>query len=180
LFRIDALDRKDEEQRKLEDAKNNLESYIFEQQEAVTTETVISISTEEERQKFSELLSETMDWLYTDGERATVGEYKKKLQDLKALGDVFQQRIDELNKPSPSPSVSAAPEKEDSGLNDEKDAEFEDEEPKVQQQQQQPSVSVTPDPNDSINFERKPSHISSPLFFLVGHCFLFYGLMISF
>eukprot|EP01102_Stenamoeba_stenopodia_P011665 TRINITY_DN3602_c0_g1_i2.p2 TRINITY_DN3602_c0_g1~~TRINITY_DN3602_c0_g1_i2.p2 ORF type:complete len:425 (+),score=180.69 TRINITY_DN3602_c0_g1_i2:1800-3074(+) len=90
--------RKDQARRDKEEARNNLESYIYSQKERLYDEDFISASTEEERETLSSKLSEFGDWLYEDGENADAMEYRKKLKEVKDIGDAVQFRIDETTK----------------------------------------------------------------------------------
>ena len=51
-----------------EQAKNALESHIFEMQDFMYTDEVAEMSTEEEREAVTTVLSATSDWLYDEGE----------------------------------------------------------------------------------------------------------------
>ena len=53
-----------------EQAKNALESHIFEMQDFMYTDEVAEMSTEEEREAVTTVLSATSDWLYDEGEFA--------------------------------------------------------------------------------------------------------------
>lgn len=49
-------------------SKNDLESYIISTREALEEDDVGAVSTPDERGSFQALLTETEDWLYTEGE----------------------------------------------------------------------------------------------------------------
>ncbi|RLN08109.1 heat shock 70 kDa protein 17 [Panicum miliaceum] len=95
--RLEALDKKDAERRKTAELKNNLESYIYSMKEKLEESTDIStVSTEQERESFAEKLNEVQDWLYMDGEDAQANEFKERLDQLKAIGDLILFRLSEL------------------------------------------------------------------------------------
>lgn len=62
--RLADLTAKDKEKKLLEKAKNELESYIYDAQDKLSQDVYEKCSTEEEREKYSGLLSEASDWLY--------------------------------------------------------------------------------------------------------------------
>lgn len=55
----------------------------------------MQVTTEEERNKFTEQLSEAEDWLYGDGELANASEFKEKLKTLQAVGKPIEVRASE-------------------------------------------------------------------------------------
>uniref|UniRef100_A0A7S2UZJ9 Uncharacterized protein n=1 Tax=Fibrocapsa japonica TaxID=94617 RepID=A0A7S2UZJ9_9STRA len=96
--KLDELQRLDEERMAKEEAKNSLESFIFQTRNRVydEEETINQVSTEEQRE---EVLSECMsleDWLYEDGFDASVEEYGKKKGALRKLGQAIFKRAEEL------------------------------------------------------------------------------------
>ncbi|CAL5054739.1 unnamed protein product [Urochloa decumbens] len=95
--RLEALDKKDAERRKTAELKNNLESYIYYMKEKLEESTdILTVSTEQERESFTEKLNEVQDWLYMDGEDAQANEFKERLDQLKAIGDPILFRLSEL------------------------------------------------------------------------------------
>ena len=64
------LYQRDEEKNLNEQAKNALESHIFEMQDFMYNDEVAEMSTEEERNTVTTALSATSDWLYDEGEYA--------------------------------------------------------------------------------------------------------------
>ena len=54
------------------------------------------VTTEEERVKFTEQLSDAEDWLYGDGETADAAEFKDKLKVLEGVGSPIATRASEL------------------------------------------------------------------------------------
>jgi molecular chaperone DnaK (HSP70) len=55
----------------------------------------LQVTTEEERNKFTEQLSEAEDWLYGDGEAAGASEFKERLSALQAVGKPIEVRASE-------------------------------------------------------------------------------------
>lgn len=53
---------------------------------------VSQVTTEEERVKFTEQLSEAEDWLYGDGETADAAEFSEKLRALQVVGKPITRR----------------------------------------------------------------------------------------
>lgn len=96
IFRLADLDRRDKEKNEREQARNSLESHVFETQDALYTDAVIQVSTESERESVSQALSEASDWLYDEGDEATTDVYKQKLKDLKQLSKGMFSRVKEM------------------------------------------------------------------------------------
>ncbi|KAM3243201.1 hypothetical protein ACQJBY_055270 [Aegilops geniculata] len=95
--RLDVLNKKDAERRRTAELKNNLESYIYSMKEKLEENTdMLAVSTEQERESFTEKLSEVQDWLYMDGEEAQANEFQERLDQLKAMGDPILFRMSEL------------------------------------------------------------------------------------
>ena len=70
ILRLELLYERDEEKKRNEQAKNALESHIFELQDFMYMDDVTEMSTEEERTTILSALSEASDWLYDEGEHA--------------------------------------------------------------------------------------------------------------
>ena len=70
VIRLELLYERDEEKKRNEQAKNALESHIFEMQDFMYSDEVTEMSTEEERTTVQSALSEASDWLYDEGEHA--------------------------------------------------------------------------------------------------------------
>jgi len=94
VSRLAALDRKDKERRETDEAKNSLESYIYSQRERLYEDEVLSYSTEEERTQLSDQLEAASTWLYEE-EGASAIEYRKRLRQLRQVGDRIEFRIHE-------------------------------------------------------------------------------------
>ncbi|GJN04401.1 hypothetical protein PR202_ga21948 [Eleusine coracana subsp. coracana] len=95
--RLEALNKKDAERRKTAELKNNLESYIYSMKEKlVESADILTVSTEQERESFMEKLSEMLKQM----------NFKKRLDQLKAIGDPILFRLSEL-KARPSACENA-------------------------------------------------------------------------
>eukprot|EP00010_Vexillifera_abyssalis_P001096 CAMPEP_0201560938 /NCGR_PEP_ID=MMETSP0173_2-20130828/78527_1 /ASSEMBLY_ACC=CAM_ASM_000268 /TAXON_ID=218659 /ORGANISM="Vexillifera sp., Strain DIVA3 564/2" /LENGTH=908 /DNA_ID=CAMNT_0047975403 /DNA_START=31 /DNA_END=2755 /DNA_ORIENTATION=- len=93
---LNELDRKEELKRNTERTKNTLEAHIYDTRDRLeSNEDWISHSTEEERSALRELLLDTGDWLYDEGEDVTLEAYQAKLDELKLLSDKIAFRISE-------------------------------------------------------------------------------------
>ncbi|XP_039130789.1 heat shock 70 kDa protein 16-like [Dioscorea cayenensis subsp. rotundata] len=73
------------------DAKNALESYVYEVRNKLF-ESYRSYATESEREEISRSLQQTEEWLYDDGDDETESVYVNKLQELKKLVDPVESR----------------------------------------------------------------------------------------
>ena len=67
MYRLRALQERDEEKVANEKAKNNLESYIFETQEWLEVEEVIAVSSEEQREEIRAAITEVYGWFEEEG-----------------------------------------------------------------------------------------------------------------
>ena len=92
------LQERDEEKKENEKAKNSLEAFIFETRDTMQLETIITVSTDKERQETNEALSEAADWLDEDGYTAETSVYKKRLRDLKRTVRPIFRRLSEAEK----------------------------------------------------------------------------------
>lgn len=94
-LRLDKINRQEEEKRRTAEAKNSLESYIYMTKEKLNSaDGIDEVTIEEQRDLFREELSAAEDWLYA--EETTASEYKKRLDSLKATGDLMFFRLREL------------------------------------------------------------------------------------
>ena len=55
------------------------------------------VSSEAQREAFLKQLTETEDWLYEDGDAASVREYRDRLRELRQVGDPIFTRLAELH-----------------------------------------------------------------------------------
>lgn len=77
------MDNSDLQRRTREEARNNLESFVYRVRDFLQNEVVLQVSTESQRAELSSKLSETSDWLYEEGEEAQTVEFKTRLNNLK-------------------------------------------------------------------------------------------------
>ncbi|GBG65617.1 hypothetical protein CBR_g51500 [Chara braunii] len=98
LRRMEVLQLKDEERKRTAEAKNSLESYIYDTKDKLDSlEGMTTVTTEEQREQFRAELSEAEDWLYLDGENAPAADFKRRLSALKKTGDLIFGRLTELS-----------------------------------------------------------------------------------
>jgi len=78
--KIAMMDRRDKERMEREEAKNNLESYMYESKDKLSTaeEAVATVTTEEQLEAIRTQIEETDEWLYGDGDSLAAVEYQKK------------------------------------------------------------------------------------------------------
>lgn len=92
------LTAKDKEKKLLEKAKNELESFVYETLDRLSQEVYEKCSTEEEREKYSKLLSEASDWLYEQEEDTPKEPFIDKLKSLKKEVRQLEKRVKEHNE----------------------------------------------------------------------------------
>lgn len=80
-----------------EEARNNLESFVYSTMDVLDRDDVKTVSTEKERTEIQTKLSETSEWLYGDGElpSTSTDEYRTRLTVLKSLYDPIRSRVSE-------------------------------------------------------------------------------------
>jgi len=79
--------------RETADMRNELESYIYDMRDKITSESHLGpYGTDEEKDAFVALNEKTENWLYEEGFDATKAVYAEKLAALKALGEPIQIR----------------------------------------------------------------------------------------
>ncbi|CAG8539513.1 9442_t:CDS:10 [Ambispora leptoticha] len=99
--RLRMMDRFDYEKRVLDEARNNLESFVYRAQEFLNDENTIKVTTSNERSYFLSQLSEVSDWIYEGGEHASINEFKGKLDQLKSFEKPLAFRREEyLRRPA--------------------------------------------------------------------------------
>ena len=81
----------DKQEKERQDAKNNLEEYVYEMRGKCSEEYEKFVK-EEEREKFVRMLDATEDWLYDEGEDQSRGVYVAKLTELKKIGQPIVDR----------------------------------------------------------------------------------------
>ncbi len=67
VSRLLTLYRRDEEKKANEQARNALESHVFETKDAMYSDAVMEVSTEEQREVITTALNEVGDWMEDDG-----------------------------------------------------------------------------------------------------------------
>jgi len=82
----------DKQEKERQDAKNNLEEYVYEMRGKCSEEYEKYVK-EEDREKFVQMLDATEDWLYDEGEDQSRGVYVAKLTDLKKIGQPIVDRF---------------------------------------------------------------------------------------
>ena len=84
--------------RETADMRNELESYIYEMRDKITSESHLGpFGTDEEKDAFISLNEKMENWLYEEGFDATKNVYAEKLKELKALGAPIQKRQSEAH-----------------------------------------------------------------------------------
>jgi hypoxia up-regulated 1 len=83
MIRLRTMDAADRQRRAREEARNNLESFVYRVQDFLQNEDVLYVSTDSQRAELSSKLSETSDWLYGEGEEAPTVEFITRLNNLK-------------------------------------------------------------------------------------------------
>ena len=79
--------------RETSDARNELESYIYDMRDKIISDSQLgSFCTEDEKNTFSSSLQSFEDWLYDEGFDATKSVYVKQLNELKKMGDPIEKR----------------------------------------------------------------------------------------
>jgi molecular chaperone DnaK (HSP70) len=79
--------------RETSDARNELESYIYDMRDKIVSESHLgNYCTEEEKNAFSSSLQSFEDWLYDEGFDVTKSVYVKQLNELKKMGDPIEKR----------------------------------------------------------------------------------------
>jgi len=105
--------------RETADARNELESYIYDMRDKIVSESELAnYCTEAEKSSFSTLLESCENWLYEDGFDATKSVYVKKLAELKKSGSPIESRSYEAkNRPNAMSMLQKTLEKYTSWLN---------------------------------------------------------------
>jgi heat shock protein 4 len=105
--------------RQTADARNELESYIYDMRDKVVSESQLApFCTEQERTAFSAMLESYENWLYEEGFDASKSVYVKKLDELKKVGNPIDNRQYEArNRPIAMSTLQRTIEKYTSWLN---------------------------------------------------------------
>lgn len=105
--------------RETSDARNELESYIYDMRDKIVSDSQLApFCTENERSTFSSLLESYENWLYEEGFDATKSVYVKKLAELKQHGNPIENRqYESRTRPSAMTTLQKSVEKYTSWLN---------------------------------------------------------------
>ncbi|CAJ0853722.1 10007_t:CDS:2, partial [Entrophospora sp. SA101] len=98
IQRLTAMGKADHERHACEEAKNHLESYVYKSQKFLDDPIVKKVSTDEQRSELLKRLSETSEWLYGEGENASIDEFHSRLDGLRLLEKPFLFRKGEFIK----------------------------------------------------------------------------------
>ncbi|KAL1923276.1 uncharacterized protein VTP21DRAFT_8256 [Calcarisporiella thermophila] len=96
--RLREMDTEDLNRRMREESRNRLEAFVYTAQDFLSHQLVSRISTEEERATLKKQLEEASEWLYGDGEHATVQQFTERWQRLQALHHPIQRRKEEVEQ----------------------------------------------------------------------------------
>ncbi|CAG5099845.1 Similar to hyou1: Hypoxia up-regulated protein 1 (Danio rerio) [Cotesia congregata] len=88
-----ALEQRDKDKVKRETAQNNLESFVIDTLQYLTTEEYKKASTPEEVEEITKICQTTSDWLYEDGFDAPTDLYEQKLVELKEKTAGIYERV---------------------------------------------------------------------------------------
>ena len=105
--------------RETADARNELESYIYDMRDKIISESQLAnFCTEDEKSAFSTMLENYENWLYEDGFDASKSVYASKLAELKKSGDPIESRAYEAKtRPNAMAMLQKTIEKYTSWLN---------------------------------------------------------------
>jgi len=92
---------RNKKKKQLEEARNKLESYIYNTQEKLDEKYVLDVSLPEERDTFRTKISEISEWLELANAEAKTGDYQRKLSDLQRIGNpMFFRVIEQIDRPN--------------------------------------------------------------------------------
>lgn len=105
--------------RETSEARNELESYIYDKRDKIISESQLApFCTEAEKTAFSSMLENFENWLYEEGFDAMKSVYVKKLEDLKKYGNPIENRLYEARtRPTAMSMLQKTLEKYTSWLN---------------------------------------------------------------
>lgn len=89
------LQERDEEKAANEAARNNLEAHVFETKDAMYSDKVVAVTTEQQREEVLSALREAADWMEEEGWAAETQVYKTKLRELKRVSRGIFRRVGE-------------------------------------------------------------------------------------
>lgn len=93
--RLSAFDSSDKSRKRREETLNTLEAFTYKARDLLEDETFIASSTEKQRIEIEERFKSASEWLYGDGVDASRDILKARLEELHALVDPVQKRIEE-------------------------------------------------------------------------------------
>ncbi|KAI8814028.1 Hsp70 protein-domain-containing protein [Cladochytrium replicatum] len=98
--KFDKMNADDAARREREEARNTLESFVYQSKDLMYDDVMELIATEKERETFKQLLDETSDWLYDEGEHAPTNKLKEKLKAVQGNHrPLVFRRTEHLNRP---------------------------------------------------------------------------------
>ncbi|KAF0478530.1 HSP70-domain-containing protein [Gigaspora margarita] len=95
IRRLRAMDETDQRRRAREEVRNNLETFVYNMQDFLSDQIVIKVSTDKQRKELATKSSETSEWLYGEGEDASIESLRARLHDLRSLEKPIVYRRDE-------------------------------------------------------------------------------------
>ncbi|RHZ78735.1 hypothetical protein Glove_156g20 [Diversispora epigaea] len=98
IQKLREMDNSDRQRRSREEARNNLESFVYRIQDLLYDSDIIKVTTEKQRNELSLKASETSDWLYDEGEEASTDAFRMRLRTLKTMEQPIIFRRDELSR----------------------------------------------------------------------------------
>lgn len=81
------------ERTRRETALNNLESFVIDAQQKITSDEYIAAMSDDQAEKIAKLCNEIVEWLYEEGFDATAETYEEKLTSVKKLTDGLYERV---------------------------------------------------------------------------------------
>ncbi|KAF2266466.1 heat shock protein 70-like protein-like protein [Lojkania enalia] len=96
--RLAAFDASDRARHTREEILNSIEAFTYSARDLLEEEAFIAASTTDQRSQLEKKISETSDWIYSDGPDATEDVLDAKLKELKDLVDPISKRKDEAAK----------------------------------------------------------------------------------
>ncbi|CAG8529838.1 6183_t:CDS:10 [Diversispora eburnea] len=98
IQKLRQMDDSDRQRRSREEARNNLESFVYRIQDLLDDPDIIKVTTEKQRKELSLKASETSEWLYDEGEEASTDAFRMRLRTLKTIEQPIIFRRDELSR----------------------------------------------------------------------------------
>jgi len=95
IGRIKSLEKRDEDKKKNDAAKNDFESLVLDFRSWLSDDANDAYTTQNEREKHIDMCNDGEDWLYGDGSNAGIKEYNSKGKELKENFNKFKTRKSE-------------------------------------------------------------------------------------